>query len=179
MDLRFACADFTFPLFSHEKALKLIRLLDIEAVDIGFFHNRSHIQPSDVFSNISSKSAELKRNLDRNGLKPADLFLQLAEDFHSQAINHPENGVRTKVREAFLKTLEVAKNIGAGHVSILPGAAFPNETNMEAEKRAVDELAWRIEKADAADLEFGIEAHIGSFCKTPDDVASLLKAEKG
>ena len=37
MDLRFACADFTFPLLPHAKSLELIKLRGIDAVDIGFF----------------------------------------------------------------------------------------------------------------------------------------------
>ena len=40
--MKLACADFTWPLLSHVGSLALIRLLDIEGVDLGLFGNRSH-----------------------------------------------------------------------------------------------------------------------------------------
>ena len=179
MELRFACADFTFPLLSHDKALDLIRILDIDAVDIGFFQDRSHIQPSAVFKDIPGESARLKKSLDERGMVAADLFLQLAPDFYSKAINNPDVSVRDETRTAFLKTLEIASRIGAHHVSILPGATFETGSPKDSYKRAVDELAWRVEKAADAKLVLGVEAHLGSFCETPKCAKQLIKDVKG
>src|SRR5437870_8238122 len=36
-ELRLACADFTFPLLPHERALDLIAMLDFDGADIGLF----------------------------------------------------------------------------------------------------------------------------------------------
>jgi sugar phosphate isomerase/epimerase len=179
MELRFACADFTFPLLAHDKALDLIRLLDIDAVDIGFFQDRSHIQPSDVFKDIPGRSRKLRKSLDDRGMQAADLFLQLAADFHSKAINNPDPGVRNEARTAFQKTLDVASRIGAHHVSILPGAEFDGEKAGDSYKRAVDELEWRVEEATKAGLVLGIEAHLGSFCETPECARKLVQDVKG
>ena len=46
MTLKLACADFTFPLLSHENALQLIAMLEFKGVDIGLFEERSHLFPS-------------------------------------------------------------------------------------------------------------------------------------
>lgn len=43
MDIKLACAHFTFSLLSHEKVLDLIAALEFEGVDIGLFENRSHL----------------------------------------------------------------------------------------------------------------------------------------
>jgi len=179
MELRFACADFTFPLLSHEKALDLIRILDIDAVDIGFFQDRSHIQPSAVFKDIPGESGRLKKSLDERDMVAADLFLQLAADFHSKAINNPDATVRDETRTAFLKTLEIASRIGAHHVSILPGAKFETGALKDSYKRAVDELTWRVEKAAEVKLVLGVEAHLGSFCETPECARQLMQDVKG
>src|SRR4051794_26852684 len=37
MKLKLACADFTFPLLSHDHALDLIAILNFQGVDIGLF----------------------------------------------------------------------------------------------------------------------------------------------
>ncbi len=42
MNYPLACADFAFPLLSHEQSLDLISMLGFEGVDIGLFEGRSH-----------------------------------------------------------------------------------------------------------------------------------------
>ena len=37
MQLKLACADFTFPLLPHDRVLDLIAMLGFEGVDIGLF----------------------------------------------------------------------------------------------------------------------------------------------
>ena len=54
---KLACADFTFPLLSHDKVLDLIALLDFEGVDIGLFEGRSHLWPSRVFEDVTGLGA--------------------------------------------------------------------------------------------------------------------------
>jgi len=179
MDLQFACADFTFPLLSHEKSLKLIKMLDIDAVDIGFFQDRSHLQPSDVFKNIPGKAGAVKKMLSDVGVQPADLFLQLATDFQSKALNNPNLDIQRKTREAFLKTLEVADVIEAEHITVLPGVLFDEEQPEDSVKRAYDELAWRVDKSNDAGIVLGTEAHLGSFCESPDAAVELIKNVPG
>lgn len=179
MNNKFACADFTFPLLSHEKSLDLIRLLDFSWVDIGFFQDRSHVQPEDVFADISGMSKKIKKRLDRRGLKAADLFLQTATDFESTAINHPDKKVRIKVRDSFIKTLETASNINAPHVTILPGVVFPEIGKKDSLERAYEELSWRVEQVKKANIVFGVEAHIGSFCDSPLSAKEMIDSVEG
>jgi sugar phosphate isomerase/epimerase len=179
MVYNFACADFTFPLLSHDTALDLIRLLDFNWVDIGFFQDRSRVQPADVFSNIAAESKKLQKSLHRKDLRSADLFLQTATDFESTAINHPDEKVRTRVRDSFLKTLEVASIINAPHVTILPGVVFQQVGRDDSVKRAYEELDWRVEKAKRADIVFGVEAHIGSFCDSPQAAMEMVESVDG
>jgi hypothetical protein len=56
---KLACADFSFPLLPHDKALDLIALLDFEGVDIGLFEGRSHLWPSRVFEDVAGSAGEL------------------------------------------------------------------------------------------------------------------------
>lgn len=52
MQLKLACADFSFPLLSHDGALDLIAMLGFDGVDIGLFEGRSHLWPSRVFKQL-------------------------------------------------------------------------------------------------------------------------------
>lgn len=179
MKYHYACADFTFPLLSHSKALQLITLLGFEGVDIGLFEERSHLHPSREFANIGESAKRLKSELEGLGLKAADIFLQMAPDFQPFAINHPEAPRRQKARDWFLRSLEYAREAGCHHVTTLPGVHFPEEAYSNSLQRTVEELAWRVEQAQGHEIIFGVEAHVGSIVPTPEQAEALVKQVPG
>jgi sugar phosphate isomerase/epimerase len=175
----FSCTDFTFPLLTHENALELIRMLGIGAVDIGLLQDRSHIQPSHVRADPSGAGKKLRKLLNAKGLKAADVFLQSALDFVSLALNQPDAAAHQKSRSDFLLALEFAEGCGSGHVTCLPGALFPEESEAASRERARAELAWRVEKTSAHGIVCGVEAHRGSIADTPAKAKALAEAVPG
>ena len=82
MDPKFACADFTFPLLSHDNVLQLIAMLGFEGVDIGLFEERSHLWPSREFEDVSGSARLLKQKLsDRGPRGGPTFFLQMGRGF--------------------------------------------------------------------------------------------------
>lgn len=179
MTFKLACADFTFPLLPHEKALQLIAMLGFEGVDIGLFEERSHLWPSREFVSINRSASDLKRTLDDLGLKPADIFLQMAPDFTPLALNHPEDTRRQKARDWFLCALDYANVCGCHHVTTLPGVHFENEPYEDSFARSVEELHWRVEQAQKQGIIFGVEAHVGSLVPTPEQAERLVQSVPG
>jgi sugar phosphate isomerase/epimerase len=179
VNLKLACADFTFPLLPHDRVLDLIAMLEFEAVDIGLFEGRSHLQPSQVFQHIGDSARELARKLGDRGLKAADIFLQTAPDFMSLAPNHPDPARRRQARQLFEQTLEFAAECGCRHVTALPGAHFEQESAADSFGRCCEELAWRCDRARQAGLQFGVEAHIGSIAPIPDLADELVDNTPG
>ncbi len=179
MNPKFACADFTFPLLPHDDVLALIAMLGFSGVDVGLFEERSHLWPSREFANVEASARQLKAKLDARGLQAADVFLQLAEDFTPYAINQPDATRRRQARESFMRTLDYAAACGCRHVTTLPGVTFADEAPASSWNRAVDELAWRVEQAQAHELIFGVEAHVGSIVSDPLTAAQLVEAVPG
>lgn len=179
MKLRLATADFSFPLLAHDQVLDLIALLQFDAVDIGMFEGRSHLWPSREFKHVSKSAAQLKRKLKARRLACADIFLQMAPDFVSFAINQPVAGRRRKARDWFLKTLDYAEGVEARHVTTLPGVAFDSESMSDSWERCGEELEWRVEQARRRDIVFGVEAHVGSIAPTPQTAERLVKSVPG
>ena len=179
MELKFACADFAFPLLPHDDVLKLIAMLDMQGVDIGLFQDRSHLQPSGVFGNTKKHARELGKKLEDVNLKAADIFLQGALDFSVVAVNHPDPGVREKMRVMFEDTMEFAMECGCRHVSALPGVCFPDEPRETSLARCREELVWRCEQAEKNGLVFGVEAHVGSIASTPVEALLLVETTPG
>jgi sugar phosphate isomerase/epimerase len=179
MKLKLACADFTFPLLSHERVLDLIAMLEFDGVDIGLFEGRSHLWPSRSFHAASRTGAQLGRKLSDRGLRCADVFLQMNPSFIPYAVNHPEGARRKRARDWFLKTLDYAKAAGARHVTTLPGVNFENGRPVDSWKRSCEELAWRAAEARKAGIVFGVEAHVGSIAPNPKLALKLMKDVPG
>ncbi|MBI2506231.1 MAG: sugar phosphate isomerase/epimerase [Candidatus Latescibacteria bacterium] len=174
MKAKFACADFTFPLLSHDQSLRLVSLLDFQGVDIGLFEERSHLWPSREFKNVAPSARALRKKLDNLGLRPADVFLQMAPDFRAFAINHPEGRRRKKARDWFLRTLDYTAECGGRHITILPGVHFEEESQADSLSRCADELAWRMAQAKKHRLTVSVEAHVGSIAPRPSLAAALI-----
>lgn len=179
MNYRLACADFTFPLLSHEKALRLISMLEFEGVDIGLFEGRSHLWPSREFVDAERNGREVRKKLNDLGLAAADVFLQMDPDFQPFAINHPETARREKARDWFCRSLDYAGACGSRHVTTLPGVHFEDEVYHDSYARTLDELAWRVETAEAQDIVFGVEAHVGSIVPGPEQAEQLVRDVPG
>jgi len=179
MNLRLACADFTFPLLPHDRALDLIAMLDVEGVDIGLFEGRSHLWPSAVFPRLPASARELARKLGDRGLEPADVFLQTATDFASLAPNQPDPQRRRQARDLFARTVEFAAECGSRHVSALPGVHFETESEADSFQRCCDELAWRCALAKEHGLVFSVEAHVGSIASDPERAERLVQNTPG
>jgi sugar phosphate isomerase/epimerase len=179
MNLKLACADFAFPLLTHEQSLRLIGMLGFQGVDIGLFDGRSHLWPSREFENVDRSAAALKRLTDGLNLQIADVFLQTAPDFRPYAINHPESARRQLARDWFSKTLDYAAGCSCRHVTILPGVLFDEEQADVSFKRAVDELAWRTEQARSYGITLGTEAHVGSLAPDPQAAKRLVESVPG
>lgn len=177
--MRFACADFTFPLLTHDQSLQLIAMLGFDGVDIGLFEGRSHLWPSREFENTAFSAGVLKQKLDELGLMAADLFLQMDPEFTPYAINHPEKGRREKARDWFSRTLEYAGRIDCRHLTTLPGVHFTDEPDERSFDRCVSELTWRVEQAEKQDIIFGIEAHVGSLVSDPAAAEKLVQSVPG
>ena len=175
MSFPLACADFTFPLLSHEHALDLIAILGFEGVDIGLFEGRSHLHPSREFSDPAAAET-LRQKVQSRGLQVADVYLQLDPDFAACAVNHPEAARRDKARDWFRRTLDYAAACHSPHVTALPGVLFDEEAAADSLQRCYEELAWRVEQSEAAGIVFGVEAHVGSIVPTPDQALQLLAA---
>lgn len=169
--IQFSCADFTFPLLSHLHALRLIKLLGIDAVDLGIFEGRSHIYPSHIANDPAGRGKALSDQLKSEGLTAADVFLQTGAEPPVHAANTPDLPVRSHNREIFLKILDFAHALETRHITGLPGVYHAGENPQDDWKRAVEETHWRVETAKAAGITYSIEPHVGSIL--PDASSTL------
>ncbi|GAC1328517.1 MAG: hypothetical protein NVSMB22_20380 [Chloroflexota bacterium] len=177
--MKLACADFTWPLLSHQNVLRFIGMLDIEAVDLGIFGGRSHVRPEIVRPDLPTWSGILGERLAQAGLELADFFFQPAVDFATMAVNHPDPGQQEEAAAAFRDMLDMARRLGAPGMTMLPGVRFGDEPWEQSLRRSSEGLKWRLEEAARQGIRLSVEGHLGSIVDTPDKVAQLVDMTPG
>ena len=170
--IEYSCADFTFPVLGHEQALKLIKLMGFDWVDIGLFTDRSHIQPEDQLDEPAKKGAMLSHLAGEIGLGISDVFLQSALDCNDRAINHPDTKIRQEEREKFKRLVEYTLAAGCEHITCLPGV---HTGTPDCNDICAEELSFRCEYARKFGITYSIEPHLGSIMSTPKDALYMLE----
>lgn len=179
MSLKLATADYSFPKLRWEQTLRLAHDLEMQALDVGLFAGRTHLDPAEVLSNTSLAAARVSRALLANGLEIADVFGQPGRVFEENAVNHPEAAVREAAADFFHRLLEFAVRCNARHLTLLPGVHFPAEPYEDSFRRCVEELAWRLDAASKMGVVFSVEAHVGSIASTPELAKRLVESVPG
>jgi sugar phosphate isomerase/epimerase len=179
MKLKLSCADFTFPLLSHENALDVIAMLEIEGVDIGLFEGRSHLRPGPELAEVGKRAKGLAKNLRHSGLKLADVFLIPGANFAEMAANHPDKRVHAMARAQFQRAIEYAVVAGGRHFSALPGVFWDTMSKADSIARSIEELSWRVAYAKDQGIVYSVEPHVGSIIPTPKAAARLVEAVPG
>lgn len=178
--MRLACADNTFRLLEPwESAVELIRLLELDGVDVCLMGNRSHLRPEDVRDDIPACARRVHAALTKSGLELSDLFAIPWTDFETMAPNHPDAAERERSRALFRDMLELAVLAGAPGLTMLPGIDWPGETHEASFQRAVEELGLRAERARAESVRLSIEPHLGSVVQDPKEAKRLCETASG
>src|ERR1700721_1859793 len=104
--LKFSCADFSFPVLERSAALRLVKLLGFDHLDIGLFARSSHFSPSELHASPRSYTTQILDELNSSELRVSDVFIQIGVDPSECAANDPSAAVRSKNRDVFTRSLE-------------------------------------------------------------------------
>lgn len=174
--IKYSCADFTFPLLPHDKVLQLIKLLGIDAVDLGVFEDRSHNYPSTIAKDPINNGNKLAKQVRSLGMEVADVFLQTGADPPIAAANNPNKATRARNRDLFQKIIDFTHALGCRHITGLPGVFHTGVDSSDDLKRALEEAQWRVETASNAKIIYSIEPHVGSILSNAETTIDFLKS---
>jgi sugar phosphate isomerase/epimerase len=179
MSPKFSCADFTFPLLRHDQALALLELLEFQGVDLGVFEDRSHQFPSQIAVDPVGAGARLREKLERRGQQAADVFLQTGPEPALAAANDPHPAIRERNRHLVQAMISYCRELGAKHLTGLPGVLHNGIHADDDWQRAVNETRWRLDACQSAGITYAIEPHVGSILSDPASTLRFLKAVPG
>jgi sugar phosphate isomerase/epimerase len=177
--LKFSCADFTFPVLDRSAALRLIKLLGLNHVDIGLFARSSHFSPAELQASPPKYTKQILHELEAAELLVSDVFVQVGVDPSECAANDPSPAVREKSRDVFARALEFCVALGCDHLTGLPGV-FHAESSRERDlELAVEEASRRVRECAGAGVRYGVEPHLDSICAEVDGARTFLEAAPG
>jgi len=179
MELKLSIPNFAFPIMRWERSLRLIRDLEVNAVDVGVFATGSNLCPEDVLPDPSSAARRIATDLLHYDLEIADVFGIAGRTFEEKALNHIDVSERKAATEFFWRLLEFAVRCNAKHLTLLPGVPFESEDLEESMKRAAEELLWRTEAASKLGIVLAVEPHVGSMIATPELARRLIAVVPG
>ena len=87
--IKLGCADYTWPMLTHEAVLEHVKGLGVEGIDLGLFGNRSHLRPEVVRLDPAMWAGRIGERLDRVGLALSDVFFIPWTNIQRLAANHP------------------------------------------------------------------------------------------
>lgn len=174
-----SCADYAFPLLSHDRVMRLIKLLDLKAIDLGVFEGRSHVSPSEIAVNPRQNGQELLTKLQEADLSVADIFLQTGPKVTIASTNSPDKKVRDSNRDVFKSILEFSRTIHCDHLTGLPGVLHPKSSFKQDWATACEETAWRVEIAKAHNITYAVEPHLDSIIETPETALRFAQEVPG
>jgi sugar phosphate isomerase/epimerase len=176
---KFSCADFTFPVLERSAALRLVKLLGFDHVDIGLFARSTHFSPIDLHSSPRSYTEQVLQDLDAAELRASDVFLQVGVDPPEFAANDPSQAVRTRNSDVFKAALEFCVALGSKHLTGLPGVFHGGVARDRDLDLAAEVAAWRATECASAGIQYAIEPHVGSICADVASTQAFLGAVEG
>jgi sugar phosphate isomerase/epimerase len=166
---RVSCSEYSFPAVPDQRdRIGIVRLLGFELVDVALFLADGR----DLVANPAEVAAGLRAALSQHGLTSEDLFLSVGATVEEIAPNQRDPALREQGRREFSAAVRVASDIGIRGVTILPGVAWAEDPDVSWAV-CVEELAWRVEEAEAFGVEVRIEPHAGSIVALPELTARL------
>jgi len=168
----FSCADFTFPLLDRKQSLALLHMLGFTHVDIGLFARSKTYSPSALCASPAAYTRAVREDLERENLRPADVFLQIGADPPEASANDPSPSVRAQNRDVFRAAVDFAAALQCPHFTGLPGVYHDRIARPADWELAVEEAAWRKALCSSAGIRYAVEAHLGSIC---EDIDSTLR----
>ena len=177
--LNFSCADFTFPVLERTAALKLVKLLGFDHVDIGLFARSSHFSPGELQAAPRQYTMQVLSDLNQAGLRASDIFLQIGVDPSECAANDPSSAVRGKSRDTFAHALDFCVALGCRHLTGLPGVFHSGVSQDRGFHLAEEEASWRVCTCANAGVSYAIEPHVGSICSDVPSTRTFLRRIEG
>jgi len=154
--------------------MAIVADLGFEGIDIGVFHEASHVTLSSVRNDPARRGSEIAAAAHRNNLTVADVFLTASPDLSRLSPTSHHSGDQLELQDLFGDVLTFAQRSGCSGVTLLPGVIDPGVDPDHAIELAAEGLKPLVDLGAAAGLMVSVEPHVGSCIESPQATQRLL-----
>jgi len=167
-ELPLACSSWSFAVLPLPRALKIVRGLGFDRIDVGFSH--LSLDPS---LSPARQGRALRAALASEGLKPSDLFPALPFE-----TNDPDSGHRKQNRRYFARCVALAAEAGSPGLTLKPGIPQPVSRDL-GWGTCLEVLGDFCSLAKETGLRLSVEPHLDSIIGEPERAVRLVEAVDG
>lgn len=170
MDL--SVTSWSFPHCSLKEAVGISKVLDINAIDLGYLHGPA-LDRKEI---INHPKASAKKILNYDIKVPCfyHLFGDTTEDRNISLKDKDEGNL--KQLEA---VSEFCSEASIDTLFVLPGVVNPGQSAQEALTRSADNLKNMVKISEKKGISLAVEPHVGSYLESPALVHELLDRVPG
>lgn len=168
--MRLTASTYSFEALPLEGALMVCKAMGFKAVDIAGFYQRGRTSydPFEVGANPQKYADHLNALLDKHELVAMDFFPQLATDFESRSLNHPDRAIREQNVNTFRGIARFCKLTGMHTVTVLPGIDHPQKPLQDNLDLSAEMLRLYADIAGEQGIKLCFEPHMNSVTLTPE-----------
>lgn len=168
--MRLTASTYSFEALPLEGSLMVCKAMGFKAVDIAGFYQRGRTSydPFEVGADPQKYADHLNALLDKHELVAMDFFPQLATDFESRALNHPDPTIREQNVTTFRGIAKFCKLAGMHTVTVLPGIDHPQKPLQDNLDLAAEMMRIYVDIAGEQGIKLCFEPHMNSVTLTPE-----------
>jgi sugar phosphate isomerase/epimerase len=172
--MKAACSTTGFTNLTLEDALRNIRELGFDFVDLLMMENWAHINPSELVSDPVSKAKQVAEMLETNGLTAVAINGNV-----SSPLNTADPECQEK-NQAELEALAIfAEHIGIPIIVLQPGQIDPDRGPEKSRDASINALRGMVKLARKHERELAIETHVNSVAEEYEDALRIVEAVPG
>jgi sugar phosphate isomerase/epimerase len=172
--MKAACSTTGFTKLPLEDALRNVRELGFDFVDLLMMENWAHINPSELVSDPVSKAKQVAKMLKTNSLTAVAINGNVSSPLNTSDPEHQEKN------QSELEALAIfAEHIGIPIIVLQPGRIDPDRGPENSRYASIDALRGMIKLAKKNGRELTIETHVNSVAEEYEDALKIVEAVPG
>jgi len=170
--MKLSVTSWSFPQCNFKESVGLSNLLDINAIDIGYFY-RSALD-KDLLLKDYTKILDQINSFEIEYANLYHLFGNSLEDRNLADINNLSAN-----KEDLTKVSNFCSDANIPSIFVLPGVTNPGQSRKDALKNSIESLKTLLEITSKKNVQLLIEPHVHSFLESPEIVLDLIDSVPG
>lgn len=171
MKLKLSATSWSFPYCNLKEVIGILKVLGIDAVDLGLFYAAS-LGKDRMLTSPTKLASELKKHQ----MNFANFYYLFGSTLAERNLAGPASQENL---EDFKQVMRFCKAAGIPSVMLLPGVINKGQGRKEALAQTAKNLAALMPIAEAARVTLTIEPHVHSYLESPALVLELLERVPG